>query len=157
MIPMTLNEDIMPYFDKFIHVYGWNLIILWPPLKTWTPKNFTIANIGHPVSKSWLSECCAVTVQWNLRDLNTLAPREKCSHYGVFTSLRYFHNVKDTNGTWNCVHNRRCSHLLGFHNERFHSGSSQVLAKSLVSLYSVSELCVKLVSEFCSDSFCLQL
>ena len=39
---------------KFIHVYGWNLSILWSPFKIWTPKNFTIANFGHPVSKYWL-------------------------------------------------------------------------------------------------------
>ena len=54
MIPMTLYNDIMPYVDKFIHVNGWNLGILWSPLKIWTPKHFTIANFGHPVSKSWL-------------------------------------------------------------------------------------------------------
>ena len=55
VIPMTLYMDIMPYFDKFIHVYVWNLSILWSPLKIWTPKNVTIANFRHPVSKSWLS------------------------------------------------------------------------------------------------------
>ena len=44
----------MPYFDKFVHVYGWNLSILWSPLNIWMPQNFTIANFGHPVSKSWL-------------------------------------------------------------------------------------------------------
>ena len=54
IIPMTLIYDIMPNFDKFIHVYGWNMIILWSPLKNWTPKNFTKANFRHPVSKSWL-------------------------------------------------------------------------------------------------------
>ena len=54
MIPMTLFKDIMPYFDKFIHVNGWNLGILWSPLNIWTPKDFTIAKFGHPVSKSWL-------------------------------------------------------------------------------------------------------
>ena len=32
----------------------WNLSILWSPLKIWTPTKFTIANFGHPVSKSWL-------------------------------------------------------------------------------------------------------
>ena len=45
-IPMTLYKNIMPYFDKFIHVYGWNLSILWSPLSIWTPNNFTIANFG---------------------------------------------------------------------------------------------------------------
>ena len=54
IIPMTLYKDIMPYFDTFIHVYGWNLSILWSPLIIWMPKNYTIANFGHPVSKSWL-------------------------------------------------------------------------------------------------------
>ena len=54
IIPMTLITDIMPYFDEFIHVYGWNMSILWSPLKIWTPENFTTANFRHPVSKSWL-------------------------------------------------------------------------------------------------------
>ena len=58
IIPMTLYKNIMPYFDKFVHVlYGWNLSILWSPLKIWTPKNLTIANFGHPISKSWLRLC----------------------------------------------------------------------------------------------------
>ena len=51
---MPLYYDIMPYFDKVIHVYGWNWSILWFPLKIWTPKNLRISNIGHPVSKSWI-------------------------------------------------------------------------------------------------------
>ena len=54
---MTLYKDIMPYFDKFIHVYGWNMSILWSPLKFWTPKKFTIAYFRHSVSKSWLRPC----------------------------------------------------------------------------------------------------
>ena len=54
---MTLINDIMPYFDEFIHVYGWNLSINVIPLKIWTPKNFTTANYRHPVSKSWLRHC----------------------------------------------------------------------------------------------------
>ena len=54
MIPMNLYKDNMPYFDKFIHVYGWNLSILWSTFKIWMPKNFTIANFRHPVSKFWL-------------------------------------------------------------------------------------------------------
>ena len=57
IIPMTLNNDIMPYFDEFIHVYGWKMKILWPPLKFWIPQNFTTANFRHPVSKSWLRHC----------------------------------------------------------------------------------------------------
>ena len=48
IIPMALYKDIMPYSDKFIHVYGWNLSILWSPFKIWTPKNFTIANFLNP-------------------------------------------------------------------------------------------------------------
>ena len=54
IIPMTLFNDIMPNFDEFIHVYGWNMSILWSPLKIWTPKNVKTANFRHPVSKSWL-------------------------------------------------------------------------------------------------------
>ena len=54
IIPMTLYKDKMTYLYEFIHVYGWNLNILWCPFKFWTPNNFTKANFGHPVSKSWL-------------------------------------------------------------------------------------------------------
>ena len=57
IIPMTLLNDIMSYFDEFINVYGWNMSILWSPLKIWTPQNFTTANFRHPVSKSWLRHC----------------------------------------------------------------------------------------------------
>ena len=59
IIPMTLFNEIMPYVDELIHVYGWNMGILWYPLKIWTPKNFTTANFRHPVSKSWLRHCHA--------------------------------------------------------------------------------------------------
>ena len=45
IIPMTLFNDIMPYFNEFIHVYDSNLSILWSPFKIWTPKNFTILGI----------------------------------------------------------------------------------------------------------------
>ena len=62
IIPMTLFNDIMPYFDEFIYVYGWNMSILWSPLKIWTPKSFTTANFRHPISKSWLRHCCGVTL-----------------------------------------------------------------------------------------------
>ena len=56
IIPMPLYtyKDIMPYFDKFIHVYGLNVNVLWSYLKIWPPQNFTIAIIRHPISKSWL-------------------------------------------------------------------------------------------------------
>ena len=57
IIPMTLYKDIKPYFDKYTHVYGWNLSILWSPLKIWTPQKFSIANFRHPVSNSWLRHC----------------------------------------------------------------------------------------------------
>ena len=60
IIPMTLINDIIPYFDEFIHVYGWNMSILWSPLKIWTPKKFTTANFRHPVAKSWLRHGMAV-------------------------------------------------------------------------------------------------
>ena len=53
IIPMTLFNDIKPYFDGFIHVYGCNMSIFVSPLKIWTPKNFTTANFRHPVSKCW--------------------------------------------------------------------------------------------------------
>ena len=35
---MTLYKDIMPYFDKYKHVYGWNLSILWSRLNLDTLK-----------------------------------------------------------------------------------------------------------------------
>ena len=54
IIPKTLLYDIIPYFGEFIHVYGWNLSILWSPFKIWTPQNFTMANFRHPISKSSL-------------------------------------------------------------------------------------------------------
>ena len=66
IIPMTLYMDIMPYFDKYIHVYGWNLSILWSPLKIWTPKNLTMANFRHPVSNSWLRHWSQVILWWVL-------------------------------------------------------------------------------------------
>ena len=50
-------QDIMPYFNNKIHVYGYNQSIYYCglPWKIGPPKilqNF--ANFGHPVSKSWL-------------------------------------------------------------------------------------------------------
>ena len=45
----------MPYFNKFIHMVGSNREYTWPTLKNRTPKNFTITNFGHPVSKSFKS------------------------------------------------------------------------------------------------------
>ena len=64
IIPMTLFNDIMPYFDEFIQVYGWNMSILWSPFKNWAPKNFTTANFRHPVSKSWLRHCLPQCIRY---------------------------------------------------------------------------------------------
>ena len=57
---MMLYNDIMPYFDKCIHVKGWNLSKLWSPLKMWAPEDFTSNYFGHPVSKSWPIPCSKV-------------------------------------------------------------------------------------------------
>ena len=65
---MTLYNDIMPYFDKFIHVYGWNLSVLWYPSQIWTPKSFSIANFRHPVSKSWLRPWSHIYMYYWLRE-----------------------------------------------------------------------------------------
>ena len=48
IIPMLLYlyKDIIPYLDKFIHVYGRNLSILWSPFRIWTPQVFKIAILG---------------------------------------------------------------------------------------------------------------
>ena len=46
IIPMTLFNDIMPYFDKFINVYGGNMSIVWSPLNIWTPKIFKLPILG---------------------------------------------------------------------------------------------------------------
>ena len=71
IIHTTLIDGIMPYFDEFIHVYGWNRSILLSPLKNWTPKNFTTANFRHPVSKSWLRHCRHCWVYYVNTDLCT--------------------------------------------------------------------------------------
>ena len=47
-----------------LYVYGWNMSILWSLLKIWTPKNFTTANLKHPVSKSWLRPCTGQKPSW---------------------------------------------------------------------------------------------
>ena len=46
IIPMTLFNDTMPYFDEFIHVYGGNMSILWSPLKFGHPKMFKLPILG---------------------------------------------------------------------------------------------------------------
>ena len=48
----------MLYFIELIHVYGCNLEYI----VNWMPRNFTIANFGHWVSKSWLIPCMVCTV-----------------------------------------------------------------------------------------------
>ena len=55
--PYNSHEIVMPYFNKSIHVYGWNLSILRSLLKIWMPQSLTIANFGHAVSKFWLRPC----------------------------------------------------------------------------------------------------
>ena len=54
---MTLDKGIMPYFNKFIHVYGCNLSIFCSTLKNNKPQNFTIGKSCHPVSKSLGRHC----------------------------------------------------------------------------------------------------
>ena len=47
IIPMTLFNDIMPYFNEFIHVYGWNMNILWSSLKKFgRPKILQLPILG---------------------------------------------------------------------------------------------------------------
>ena len=41
----------MPYFDKFVSL---NMSVLHSSFKMWIPPNFTTANFGHSVSKSYL-------------------------------------------------------------------------------------------------------
>ena len=43
-ISITLYTDIMPYFNKLIHIYGCHLNLLRSLLKYRMPNNFTIAN-----------------------------------------------------------------------------------------------------------------
>ena len=88
IIPMTLFNDILPYFDEVIHVYGWNMCILWSPLKIWTPKDFTTANFRHPVSKSWLRHWFEI-----LRSLSTLRPRDPAMHSISATTPVLFHGI----------------------------------------------------------------
>ena len=84
IIPITLFNDIMPYFDEFIHVYGWNMSILWSPLKIWTPKNFTTANFRHPVSKSWLRHSVVPLMAFVL----IIAPRYEPGQFVYTTWLK---------------------------------------------------------------------
>ena len=54
IFPLIFYKETMPQFDTYIHVYGWNMSILWSPFKIWMPKDFIIANFRHPLSKSEL-------------------------------------------------------------------------------------------------------
>ena len=45
IIPMTLFNDIMPYFDESIHVYGWNMS---------TVKPFITTHIYFHVTAVWI-------------------------------------------------------------------------------------------------------
>ena len=56
IIPMTLFNDIMPYFDEFIHVYYWNTSILW------RPKILQLPILGTHFYKSWLRHCIQIYV-----------------------------------------------------------------------------------------------
>ena len=83
IVPMTLLNDIIPYSDEFIHVYGWNMSILWSPLKIWTPQNFKTANFRHPVSKSGLRHCCRLWLWMCVKgyvysSMNLLRPMACC-------------------------------------------------------------------------------
>ena len=74
----------MPYFDKYIHVYGLNLSILWSPLKIWTPKNFAMANFRHPVSNSWLRHCLGLrNVAWGSKSHDFFQKEAESSRQGV--------------------------------------------------------------------------
>ena len=44
---MALFNDNLPYFDEFIHVYGWNMSILWSPLKICPYLLFDKAILKH--------------------------------------------------------------------------------------------------------------
>ena len=37
---MTLHKDIMPYFDKYKHVYSWNQVYTVVPLKDLDTQKF---------------------------------------------------------------------------------------------------------------------
>ena len=56
IIPMTLFNDIMPYFDEFICMFMIEIgVYCDPPEKFGRPNILqSSANFRHPVSKSWL-------------------------------------------------------------------------------------------------------
>ena len=59
---MALYVDNIPYLDEYAHVNGCNLRIEWFPLKSRTPKDFTIFNLWHPVSKLWLRQYLSIGI-----------------------------------------------------------------------------------------------
>ena len=57
IIPMTLYKNSMAYFNKFIHVYVWNLSILWSglvPFDKIDAQQFYNCQFWAPSSQSWL-------------------------------------------------------------------------------------------------------
>ena len=56
IIPMRgCKYIVLPYSNKYVyHVYGSYQSILWSLLKNRTPKMFSNAYFGQPVSESWL-------------------------------------------------------------------------------------------------------
>ena len=103
IIPMTLINGIMPHFDEFIYVYGWNMSIFWSPLKIWTPINFTTAKFRHSVSKSWLRHWVHRYISEDKNDLplrcETLRPEKK-----VFIPQKIVCNVSGQKWLANSVH-----------------------------------------------------
>ena len=86
IIPMALYIDIVFYFIESIRVYSCNLSILWPPLKIMMPNKFTIANSGHPVSKSWQRPCSPVSTSKHF--LHTMMVTLPCCHGDCFPSCK---------------------------------------------------------------------
>ena len=78
----------MPYFDEFIHIYGWNMSILWSPLKIWMPKDFTAANFRHTVSKSWLRHCTRSCLFWMFQEMLV-------KHLNDFSWVTYVPSIRD--------------------------------------------------------------
>ena len=93
IIPMTFYKDIMPYFDKYKHVYGWNISILWSPLKIWTPKIFTMANFRHPVLNSWLRPWYEWVIVNALQQFSTSLPSNVLLQTTISGRISKEHNV----------------------------------------------------------------
>ena len=41
-----MYKGMMPYFNDLIHVYGYDLSILWSPMKKGYPKSLKLSNLG---------------------------------------------------------------------------------------------------------------